>query len=97
VRTEGRWNWLKIVSNYGLWFSSVKPLGFGNTVLVVLSVQIGSGAHPAFYPVSTRALSPGVKRQERETDHLPPPSTEIKNGWSCTSTLPMHIHGVVLS
>jgi hypothetical protein len=26
-----------------------------------------------------RALSPAVKRQGRETDHLPPPSAEVKN------------------
>jgi hypothetical protein len=26
------------------------------------------------------ALSPGVKRQEREADHLPPSSAEVKKG-----------------
>jgi hypothetical protein len=33
------------------------------------------------------ALSLGVKRPGRETDHSPPSSAEIKNAWSYTSTL----------
>jgi hypothetical protein len=33
------------------------------------SVQIGSGAHPAFYPVSTRSSFPGIKRPGRKADH----------------------------
>jgi hypothetical protein len=32
------------------------------------------------------ALSSGVKRQERETDHLPPSSAGVKNAWSYTFT-----------
>jgi hypothetical protein len=35
----------------------------------------------------TEALSPGLKRQWRETDHSPPSSAEIKNGGS----IPPHI------
>jgi hypothetical protein len=34
------------------------------------------------------ALSLGVKRQEREADHSPPSSAEVKNAWSYTSTPP---------
>jgi hypothetical protein len=30
------------------------------------------------------ALSPGVKSPERETDHLSPSSSEVKNACSCT-------------
>jgi hypothetical protein len=33
-------------------------------------------------------LSPGVKRQGRETDHSPPPSAEVKKMWIYTSTPP---------
>jgi hypothetical protein len=40
-----------------------------------------SGAHPVSYPVGTRRFFPGVKRLEHETDHSPPSSAEIKNGW----------------
>jgi hypothetical protein len=43
------------------------------------------------------ALSLGVKRPGREADHSPPTNAEIKNAWSYTSTLPVHLHGVVLS
>jgi hypothetical protein len=32
-------------------------------------------------------LSPGLKRQGREADHLPPTSAEVKKIWICTSTL----------
>jgi len=32
------------------------------------------------------ALSLGVKRPGRETDHSPPSSAEVKNAWSYTST-----------
>jgi len=32
------------------------------------------------------ALSLGVKRPGREADHLSPPSAEVKNAWSYTST-----------
>jgi hypothetical protein len=43
------------------------------------------------------ALSLGVKRPEREADHSPPSSAEVKNAWSYTSTPPIRRHGVVLS
>jgi hypothetical protein len=33
-----------------------------------------------------RVLSLGVKRPEREDDHSPPSSAEVKNAWSYTST-----------
>jgi hypothetical protein len=32
------------------------------------------------------ALSPGVKRQRHEVDHLPPTSAVVKNTWICIST-----------
>jgi hypothetical protein len=32
-----------------------------------------------------RVLSPGVKRQRRETHHSPPSSAEVKNAWSCNT------------
>jgi hypothetical protein len=43
------------------------------------------------------ALSLGVKRLGREVDHSPPPSAEVKNAWSYTSTPQLRLHGVVLS
>jgi len=60
-------------------------------------VQNISGAHPASYPMGTRGSSLGVKRPGREADQLPPFSAEVKNAWSYTSTLPIRLHGVLLS
>jgi hypothetical protein len=43
------------------------------------TVQTDSGAHPAngWYPQG--AVTPEVKRQGLEADHLPPSSAEVKN------------------
>jgi hypothetical protein len=49
-------------------------------------VQIGSGAHPASYPMGTRDSFPGVKQQVREADHSPPASAKVKKMWIYTST-----------
>jgi hypothetical protein len=51
-------------------------------------VPLGSGVHPT-YLMGTGALSPrGPKRQEREADHSPPTSVEVKKKWIYTSTPP---------
>jgi hypothetical protein len=43
-------------------------------------VQIGTGAHPASYPMGTGGPFPGGKaRTGRDTDHSPPCSAEVKN------------------
>jgi hypothetical protein len=60
-------------------------------------VQTGFGAHPASYPMGTGALSLGVKRLGRETDHSPPSSVEVKNARSYTSIPPVRLRGMVLS
>jgi hypothetical protein len=52
--------------------------------------QTGSGVH-----LASEALSPGVKRQEREAHDAPPPSAEVKNGGAIPPT-PICLHGVVL-
>jgi hypothetical protein len=41
-----------------------------------------------------RGSFPDIKRPGREVNHKPPSSTEVKNGWSCTSALPIYLHGV---
>jgi hypothetical protein len=43
------------------------------------------------------ALSLRVERPGCEADHSPPPSAEVKNAWSSTSTPPIHLYGMVLS
>jgi hypothetical protein len=42
-------------------------------------------------------LSLWAKRLGREADHSPPPSAEVKNVWSYTSTHPIRLNGVVIS
>jgi hypothetical protein len=42
------------------------------------------------------ALSPEVKRPEREYDHSPPSSAEVKN-YGATPPSPIGVHGVVLN
>jgi hypothetical protein len=49
-------------------------------------VQIGFGFHPDSYQWVPGALSLEVKRPEREADHPPPSSAEVKNAWIYTST-----------
>jgi hypothetical protein len=49
-------------------------------------VQTGSEAHPVAYPLGTGGSSPELQRPEREADHSPPTSAEVKNSWSYTST-----------
>jgi hypothetical protein len=46
---------------------------------ILSQVQTGSLVHPASNPMDTWALSPQVKRLEREADHSPPSSAEVKN------------------
>jgi hypothetical protein len=41
-----------------------------------------------------RNYFPGLKRPGRDSGHSPPFSAEVKNEWSCTSTLPVCPHVV---
>jgi hypothetical protein len=43
-----------------------------------------------------RTLNPGIKRPEREADHLPPPSAEVKEFVALYFHSPIRLHGVVL-
>jgi hypothetical protein len=47
--------------------------------------------------MSPGALSLDVNWPGCEADHSSPSSAKIKNAWSYTSTLPIRLHGVVLS
>jgi hypothetical protein len=51
-------------------------------------VQTDSRAHPAFYPVVTGGYFRGGKGAEREADHSPPNSAEVKKTWVYTPTPP---------
>jgi hypothetical protein len=49
-------------------------------------VQIGSGAKPASHRTGAGDTFPRTKRPERESDHSPPSSAEVRNAWSYSST-----------
>jgi hypothetical protein len=51
-------------------------------------VETGSGAHQASYLIRTGVLSTEVKQLEREADHSPPTSAEIKKIWIYRSIPP---------
>jgi hypothetical protein len=84
-------------------------LGYGLDDWVLLSRQglgiffLTTASRPALEHTQppnqweSEALSVGVKRSGRETDHSPPSSSEIKNAWSYNSTPQIRLHGVVLS
>jgi hypothetical protein len=61
-----------------------------------------AASRPALGPIQSPiqwlpgALSLGIKWQERETDHSPPPSAKVKNPWNYTSIRAIRLHGVVL-
>jgi len=60
-------------------------------------VQNGSGAHPSSFQCVQGALSLGVKRTEREADHSPPSSAEVKECVELYFRSPNTLHDVVLS
>jgi hypothetical protein len=54
--------------------------------LHIVQIALGSTQPPIQW--ERGALSPGVKRQGRETDHSPPTSTEVKKAWTYICTPP---------
>jgi hypothetical protein len=68
----------------------------GKRFSLLHSVQTGSEAYPASYPVGTEGSSPGVKRPGREIDHSFPSSAEVING-GAIPPLPVRLHGIVLN
>jgi hypothetical protein len=99
LEKESRDSSVGIALGYGLddRYSRVGlPAGAGNFSLHH-RVQNGSGADSASYPMGNDGSFPGVNRPGRESDHSPPSSAKVKNAWSYTSTLPIYLHGVVLS
>jgi len=59
--------------------------------------QIGSGAHPASYPMGTRGSFPEGKAAGHETDHSPPSSADVQECVELYLHSPTGLHGVVLS
>jgi hypothetical protein len=54
-------------------------------------VHTGSGAHPASYAMGLRGLSLGIKRPGREADHRPLSTAEVKNPFTTTTTVELHL------
>jgi hypothetical protein len=71
-------------------------LGRIKTFSVLCSIQTGSEPHSSLYPMVTGALSPGVKRSERESDQSLPSSVGTNNG-GAVRPIPIRLHGVVLN
>jgi hypothetical protein len=53
--------------------------GRSKTFSPIHSVESGSGPHPASYPMETEDYFSGKNWPEREADHSPPYSAEVKN------------------
>jgi len=63
------------------------PAGTGDLSLLH-SIQSSSGVHTASFAVGTGGvLYPEVEWLGHEADHSSPCSAEVKNAWSCISTL----------
>jgi hypothetical protein len=58
--------------------------------LFATRVQTGVRAHPASYPMGTVSSTPKGKVAGRESDHILPSSSEVKNVCSYTSS-PLYV------
>jgi hypothetical protein len=88
--------WFSLVFGYELddrWFESRQGMG----IFLFITVSIPA-LRPTQAPIqwAPGALSLGIKRTGREADHSPSYSAEITKAWSCISTSPIRLHGVVL-
>jgi hypothetical protein len=75
------------------WFESRQELGI---FLFTTASRLALGPNQPPIQWVPGAISLGVRRPRRESDHSPPSSAEVKNAWKYTSALPIRLHGVVL-
>jgi hypothetical protein len=78
------------------WTATVRFPAAAKHFSLLRSVQTDCGAHQPPAQLVPRALSLGVKRPGRETDHSPPSSADVKND-GAIPPLPIRLHGVVLN
>jgi hypothetical protein len=71
-------------TGYGLDGRGLIP-GREKRFFLLHSVQNGSGAQSASYPMDTGCSFPGGEPTGREADHSPPSSADVKNGGVITS------------
>jgi hypothetical protein len=62
------------------------PVPVGQEFSLLHVIQTGSGAHTASYPVDAGDSFTALKWPEREADHPPPTSFEVKKTWVYIST-----------
>jgi hypothetical protein len=79
-----------------VWTGVESRQGLGIFLLTTVSRQALGHTQPLIQLVPG-ALSLGIKRAGCEADRSPPSSAELRNAWSCNSTPPIRLHGVVLS
>jgi hypothetical protein len=84
---------LPINSNTG-WMARFRFLVGGRDSSLHCHTETSSGAHPASY---SGDLSSGVKFPGCEADDSHPSTAKVKNVWSCISTHPYCLHGMVLN
>jgi hypothetical protein len=72
--------------------------GFDSQQASLFSVTSRPAQGPTHSPLRwvQGAVFSGVKWQRRETDHIPPPGSEVMNG-SATSPPPIRLHDMLLN
>jgi hypothetical protein len=81
-------------SRYRDWLRAGRPRGRSSSPGRVKNFRFSMSSRPALGSTQPHlqrvpgALSPGIKRPEREADHSPPTSAEVKKMWICTPTSP---------
>jgi len=73
--------------------SSVRTPSQARDFSLLQNISTGSVVHPASYWNGTWVLF-WVMRSGHEADYSPPPSAEVKDEWSYTSTSPLSFHSV---
>jgi hypothetical protein len=90
-------------SRYSDWLRAGRLRGRSSSPGRVKNFLFSTSSRPALGPTQPPiqrvlgAVSPGVKRPEREADHSPPANTEVKKMWIYTSTPPLRLHGIVFN
>jgi hypothetical protein len=81
-------------SLYSVWLQAGRPKGRSSSPDSVKNFLFSTSSRPALGSTQPRiqwepgALSPGIKRPGRKTDHSTPTSAEVRKMWICTSTPP---------
>jgi hypothetical protein len=92
---------LPIVPRFGL--STERPRGRSSSPGGINNFHFSISSRPALGSIQPPIqwvpgdISPGVKRHEREADHSPPTSAEVKKTWIHYIHSPIRLHSVVFN